>query len=312
MVARASSRTTPIMRLKRSFKRHWILYLMLAVPVVYILTFAYAPMVGLLMAFEDYRPTRGILGSKWVGLKHFERFVSMPVFWTLLKNTLAISLYSLAAGFPIPIILALALNEVRFSKLKKTVQMVSYAPYFISTVVMVGILSQFFSTQFGPVNIVRRMLGLDAINFMGEQSMFRSLYVWSGVWQGSGYGAVIYIAAIAGIDPQLHEAALIDGANRFQRLWHVDVPGILPTVVIMLIMNCGSIMSVGYEKIYLMQNSLNSSVSEVISTYVYKIGLKDAQYSFSAAVGMFNSVINFILLVLVNGISRRVSETSLW
>ena len=312
MVARASSRTTPIMRLKRSFKRHWILYLMLAVPVVYILTFAYAPMVGLLMAFEDYRPTRGILGSKWVGLKHFERFVSMPVFWTLLKNTLAISLYSLAAGFPIPIILALALNEVRSSKLKKTVQMVSYAPYFISTVVMVGILSQFFSTQFGPVNIVRRMLGLDAINFMGEQSMFRSLYVWSEVWQGSGYGAVIYIAAIAGIDPQLHEAALIDGANRFQRLWHVDVPGILPTVVIMLIMNCGSIMSVGYEKIYLMQNSLNSSVSEVISTYVYKIGLKDAQYSFSAAVGMFNSVINFILLVLVNGISRRVSETSLW
>lgn len=312
MVARASSRTTPIMRLKRSFKRHWILYLMLAVPVVYILTFAYAPMVELLMAFEDYRPTRGILGSKWVGLKHFERFVSMPVFWTLLKNTLAISLYSLAAGFPIPIILALALNEVRSSKLKKTVQMVSYAPYFISTVVMVGILLQFFSTQFGPVNIVRRMLGLDAINFMGEQSMFRSLYVWSGVWQGSGYGAVIYIAAIAGIDPQLHEAALIDGANRFQRLWHVDVPGILPTVVIMLIMNCGSIMSVGYEKIYLMQNSLNSSVSEVISTYVYKIGLKDAQYSFSAAVGMFNSVINFILLVLVNGISRRVSETSLW
>lgn len=312
MAARASSRTTPIMRLKRSFKRHWILYLMLAVPVVYILTFAYAPMVGLLMAFEDYRPTRGILGSKWVGLKHFKRFVSMPVFWTLLKNTLAISLYSLAAGFPIPIILALALNEVRSSKLKKTVQMVSYAPYFISKVVMVGILLQFFSTQFGPVNIVRRMLGLDAINFMGEQSMFRSLYVWSGVWQGSGYGAVIYIAAIAGIDPQLHEAALIDGANRFQRLWHVDVPGILPTVVIMLIMNCGSIMSVGYEKIYLMQNSLNSSVSEVISTYVYKIGLKDAQYSFSAAVGMFNSVINFILLVLVNGISRRVSETSLW
>lgn len=312
MVARASTRVTPIMRLRRSFKQHWILYLMLAVPVGYILTFAYAPMVGLLMAFEDYRPTRGIIGSKWVGLKHFERFVSMPVFWTLLKNTLAISLYSLAAGFPIPIILALALNEVRSSKLKKTVQMVSYAPYFISTVVMVGILSQFFSTQFGPVNIVRRMLGLDAINFMGEQSMFRSLYVWSGVWQGSGYGAVIYIAAIAGIDPQLHEAALIDGANRFQRLWHVDLPGILPTVVIMLIMNCGSIMSVGYEKIYLMQNSLNASVSEVISTYVYKIGLKDAQYSFSAAVGMFNSVVNFILLVLVNGISRRLSETSLW
>ena len=312
MVARASSRTTSIMRLKRSFKRHWILYLMLSVPVVYILTFAYAPMVGLLMAFEDYRPTRGILGSEWVGLEHFERFFSGAYVGRLLKNTFEISLYSLAAGFPIPIILALALNEVRSSKLKKTVQMVSYAPYFISTVVMVGILSQFFSTQFGPVNIVRRMLGLDAINFMGEQSMFRSLYVWSGVWQGSGYGAVIYIAAIAGIDPQLHEAALIDGANRFQRLWHVDVPGILPTVVIMLIMNCGSIMSVGYEKIYLMQNSLNSSVSEVISTYVYKIGLKDAQYSFSAAVGMFNSVINFILLVLVNGISRRVSETSLW
>ena len=155
-------------------------------------------------------------------------------------------------------------------------------------------------------------MGLSTINFMGEQSMFRSIYVWSGVWQGSGYGAVIYIAAIAGIDPQLHEAALIDGANRFQRLWHVDIPGILPTVVIMLIMNCGSIMSVGYEKIYLMQNSLNTSVSEVISTYVYKVGLKEAQYSFSAAVGMFNSVVNFIMLVLVNGISRRVSETSLW
>lgn len=299
-------------RLTQSLKKHWILYLLLVVPLVYIIIFAYTPMVGLLMAFEDYRPTRGIFGSKWVGLKHFKRFLTMPIFTTLLKNTIVISLYSLVAGFPLPIILALAINEVRSTKLKKVVQMVSYAPYFISTVVMVGILMQFFSVQFGPVNIVRRMMGMPAINFMGEQSMFRSIYVWSGVWQGSGYGAVIYIAAIAGIDPQLHEAALIDGANRFQRLCHVDIPGILPTVVIMLIMNCGSIMSVGYEKIYLMQNSLNTSVSEVISTYVYKVGLQEAQYSFSAAVGMFNSVVNFLLLVLVNGISRHVSETSLW
>lgn len=312
MVTPAVKSHTALSRFRRSFKRHWILYLLLVVPLAYIITFAYTPMVGLLMAFEDYRPTRGIFGSKWVGLKHFERFLSMPSFFTLLKNTVVISLYSLVAGFPMPIILALALNEVRMTKLKKTVQMVSYAPYFISTVVMVGIIMQFFSTQFGPVNILRRNMGLSTINFMGEQSMFRSIYVWSGVWQGSGYGAVIYIAAIAGIDPQLHEAALIDGANRFQRLWHVDIPGILPTVVIMLIMNCGSIMSVGYEKIYLMQNSLNTSVSEVISTYVYKVGLKEAQYSFSAAVGMFNSVVNFIMLVLVNGISRRVSETSLW
>ncbi|MGN1070582.1 MAG: ABC transporter permease [Candidatus Fimadaptatus sp.] len=312
MVTPAVKSHTALSRLRRSFKQHWILYLLLVVPLAYIITFAYTPMVGLLMAFEDYRPTRGIFGSKWVGLKHFERFLSMPSFFTLLRNTVVISLYSMVAGFPMPIILALALNEVRMTKLKKTVQMVSYAPYFISTVVMVGIIMQFFSTQFGPVNILRRNMGLSTINFMGEQSMFRSIYVWSGVWQGSGYGAVIYIAAIAGIDPQLHEAALIDGANRFQRLWHVDIPGILPTVVIMLIMNCGSIMSVGYEKIYLMQNSLNTSVSEVISTYVYKVGLKEAQYSFSAAVGMFNSVVNFIMLVLVNGISRRVSETSLW
>lgn len=312
MVNSMSKSATLKKRFISSIKKHWILYLLLVVPLAYIITFAYTPMVGLLMAFEDYRPTRGIFGSKWVGLKHFQRFVTMPIFTTLLRNTIVISLYSLVAGFPLPIILALVINELRSTKLKKVVQMVSYAPYFISTVVMVGILMQFFSVQFGPINIIRRMMGLSAINFMGEQSMFRSIYVWSGVWQGSGYGAVIYIAAIAGIDPQLHEAALIDGANRFQRLYHIDIPGILPTIVIMLIMNCGSIMSVGYEKIYLMQNPLNTSVSEVISTYVYKVGLKEAQYSFSAAVGMFNSVVNFLLLILVNGISRHISETSLW
>ena len=297
---------------KRSLTRHWILYLMLIVPVAYIITFAYIPMGGLLIAFEDFRPTRGIFGSKFVGLKHFQRFLSLPVFKTLLKNTVVISVYSLIAGFPMPIILALALNEVRSTKLRKTAQMISYAPHFISTVVMVGIIMQFFSPQFGPINVLRRMLSLPTVNYMGEQSMFRHIYVWSGVWQGSGYGAVIYIAAIAGIDPQLHEAAVIDGANRFQRLRYVTLPGILPTVVIMMIMNSGSIMSVGYEKIYLMQNSLNTSVSEVISTYVYKVGLKEAQYSFSSAVGMFNSVVNFILLVSVNAIARRVSETSLW
>ena len=302
----------PVSRLRKSVKLHWPMYLMLVVPVSYIIIFAYLPMGGIVMAFQNFRPTRGFMGSQWVGLKHFLKFWSMPVFPQLLKNTLTISLYSLIAGFPIPILLALTLNSIHNMALKKTVQMVTYAPYFISLVVMVGMLMQFLSMQIGPVNLIIKLMGGDAVNFMGEPGMFRSIYVWSGVWQGSGYGSIIYLAAISGVDVQQHEAAIIDGANKVQRVIHVDIPAILPTIVISLIMSCGSIMSVGHEKIFLMQNSLNNSVSEVISTYVYKVGLKDAQYSFAAAVGLFNSAVNFALLIIVNGIARKLNETSLW
>ncbi len=299
-------------QLRKSLREHWALYVLLSVPFALVIIFNYVPMVGILMAFEKYRPNRGIFGSQWIGMENFRRFVNMPMFWQLLRNTLIISLYSLVAGFPMPILLALGLNELRSGKLKKSIQMVTYAPYFISTVVMVGMLYQLLDYNNGPVNAILGMLHVPKINFLGEVGMFRSIYVWSGVWQGTGYSAVLYLAAISGIDPQLYEAAVIDGANKPQRMWHVDLPGIAPTIIIQLIFSMGGILGVGYEKIFLMQNSLNIANSEVISTYVYKTGLEQAQYGFAAAVDLFNSVVNFVILVLVNWVARRVGETSLW
>ena len=299
-------------RLKKSLREHWVLYALLSVPLAVTIIFHYIPMVGVLMAFENYRPNRGIFHSKWIGLENFSKFVRNPIFWKLIRNTLSISVYSLLAGFPMPIILAIALNELRSQKLKKIIQTVTYAPHFISTVVMVGILFQLMDYNNGPLNTILYSLGRPRINFLGEPALFSSIYVWSGVWQGMGYSAILYLAAISGIDPQLYEAAIIDGANKAQRVLHVDLPGIAPTVTIQLIMSIGGLLSVGYEKIYLMQNSLNISVSEVISTYVYKIGLEQAQYGMSATIGLFNSIINFILLAMANWLSRRISETSLW
>lgn len=296
----------------KSFKKHWELYLLVLPPVLYLLIFKYIPMVGVQIAFKDFSVVKGIWGSPWVGLKHFEAFFNSPNFWLLIKNTIGISFYSLIAGFPIPILLALALNEIRTGYFKKTVQMVTYAPHFISTVVMVSIIILMLSPHVGVVDKLFTWLGFPMTNFMGIPEYFKSIYVWSGVWQGMGYSSIIYIAALAGVDPSLYEAAKMDGASRLRKIWHIDLPTLVPVTVIMLILSLGSIMGVGFEKIYLMQNPLNTSASEVISTYVYKVGLIGANFSFSAAVGFFNSIINLILLVIVNSISRKVSENSLW
>ncbi|MBW7453562.1 ABC transporter permease [Paenibacillus sepulcri] len=296
----------------RKVKRHWQLYLLVLLPLAYIVIFKYIPMYGAQIAFRDFSPVKGFSGSDWVGLQNFSDFFNSPNFWLLIKNTLVISLYSLVIGFPAPIILALALNEIRNARFKKTVQMVTFAPYFISTVVMVSMIILFLSPRLGFIDSIVQLLGIESINFMGVPKYFSSIFVWSNVWQGIGYGAVIYLAALAGVNSELYEAAKVDGASRFQRVIHIDLPGIMPAAIILLILNVGQIMNVGFEKIYLMQNPLNTGTSEVISTYVYKIGLIGANFSFSAAVDLFNSVINLILLLTVNFVARRISDSSLW
>ncbi|WP_307469034.1 ABC transporter permease [Paenibacillus harenae] len=293
-------------------RKHWQLYMIVVPPLLFFLIFKYYPMLNTVLAFKDYNVIKGIWGSPWVGMKNFNLFFDNPMFWPLVKNTLLISGYLLLAGFPIPILLALMLNEVRSGRFKKVVQMVSFAPYFISTVVMVSIIMLFLSPRLGFVNIAMNAIGLDSVNFLGEPGMFRSIYVWSDIWQTAGYSAVIYLAAIAGIDPTLYEAAKVDGASRFQKILHVDLPGILPTIMIVLILNVGSVMAIGFEKIYLLQNPLNLVNSEIIATYVYSVGLLNANYSFATAVGLFNSVINLILLTSVNGLAKRFSNTSIW
>lgn len=299
-------------RISVEVKRHWQLYLMLVLPVTYLIIFAYLPMGGAVIAFKDYSIRGGIWGSEWVGLKHFKNFFTTPDFKNLMTNTLALSLYSLIISFPMPILLALAINEMRGRHYKKVVQMVTYLPYFISTVVLVGIMQNIFSVRTGLVNNIIMLFGGKAIDFMGKPGLFRSLYVWSGVWQGMGYSAVIYIAALASVDISQTEAAIIDGAGRFARVWNVDIPTIMPTIVIQLILAVGSIMSLGFEKVYLMQNPVNMQTSEIISTFVYKRGLINFQYSYATAVGLFNSVCNMVLIVLANMFSKRVNETSLW
>ncbi len=296
----------------RSFRRHWQLYLLIIPPVLYFIIFKYLPMANAVLAFKNYNVVKGIWGSPWVGTQYFEMFFRNPAFATLIKNTLYISFYQLIVGFPIPILLALALNEVKSARFKKTVQMVTYAPYFISTVVMVSIIMLFLSPRLGIVNTITGALGFEAVNYLGEPGMFRTIYVLSDVWQTMGYSAVIYLAALAGVDPSLYEAAKVDGANRFQKILNVDLPGILPAAVIILILSVGNIMALGFEKMYLLQNPLNLSTSEIISTYVYKIGLLNANYSFATAVGLFNSLINLVLLLVVNAIAKRASNTSLW
>ena len=288
------------------------LYLLLLPAVLYALIFLYAPMGGVLIAFKDYSPVKGIFGSPWVGLKYFERFLNAYNFEQIFVNTLSLSAYNLVAQFPIPIIFALLLNQMRQRRFKKVVQTVSYAPHFISMVVLVGMLNVFLSPSTGIVNIIIKSLGGDAVYFLGKADLFRPVYVWSGVWQDTGRSAIIYIAALSSIDQELHEAAMVDGASKLQQTLYIDIPGIMPTAVIMLILNLGRIMSVGFEKAYLMQNTLNISTAEIISTYVYKVGLLNAQFSLSAAIGLFNSVISCVLVVFVNFIARRYSDTSLW
>ncbi|HOJ08970.1 MAG TPA: ABC transporter permease subunit [Clostridiales bacterium] len=292
--------------------KNYELYIFILPALLYFLIFHYGPMYGIQIAFKDFIATKGIWGSPWTGMKHFNYFFKSYYFNLLIKNTVGIALYSMAAGFPIPIILALLLNELKNEKFKKLVQNVTYAPHFISTVVMVGMILAFLAPSNGIINGIIKALGGEPIPFMSKPSMFRSIYVWTGVWQSAGWSSIIYLAALSGIDTQLHEAAIVDGATRLQRIRHINIPGIMPTMVIILILNSGSIMNVGFEKVFLMQNSLNMETSDVISTYVYRMGLLNAQYSFSSAVGFFNSVINFTLLIIVNNIAKKLNETSLW
>jgi putative aldouronate transport system permease protein len=268
-------------------------------------------MYGVQIAFRDFNPGLGITGSPWVGMDHLDRFFQSYYFWALIKNTLFIALYQLAL-FPLPILVALSMNEVASVRFKKFVQTITYAPHFISIVVMTGMILAFLSPTTGILNKALVVLGGQPIAFLNEPGWFKSVYVLSGTWQNLGWGAIIYLAALAGINPELHEAATVDGATRMQRIWHVNIPGILPTIVILFILEMGHFMNVGFEKIYLLQNPLNLGASDVIQTFVYRNGLLQGQYSYAAAVGLFNSVINLILLVAVNGLARRNKGASLW
>lgn len=297
--------------LKEDLRRNYQLYIIFLPALAYFVIFHYLPMYGVQIAFRNYLPARGIWGSEWWGMYHFERFFRSYNSTTVILNTLKISLLSLVLGFPCPVILALLINELRFKRFQKSLQMISYAPHFVSTVAIVGMITIMFSNQ-GLVSAVARRLGLPYTNLLISPTSFVWIYVLSGIWQGMGWGSVIYFSVLAGIDVSMHEAAYIDGATKMQRILYIDLPSIAPTMVIMLILNCGSIMSVGYEKIYLMQNPLNLSASEIISTYVYKMGLINSDFSYSAAIGLFNSVVNLVLLVLVNTIARKISDNSLW
>lgn len=291
---------------------NWQFWVIIAIPLIYAIVFAYIPMGGVILAFKDYSIKKGILGSDWVGLRYFKQFLLSPSSSKVIWNTLVLGFYSLIASFPIPILLAVGLNEIKAVKFKKTVQMVTYAPYFISTVVMVGMLMQMTDLRIGIINKLLGLFGVGPINFFGNASIFRGLYVWSGVWQVTGYSAIIYIAALAGVSPELKEAAIVDGASRMKRIWHVDLPAIRPTIVTMLIFACGNMINIGFDKVYLMQNSMNLARSEVIATFVYKVGLVNADYGFSTAAGLFQSLVSFLMLIAVNRLSKVITETSLW
>ena len=298
----------------KTFKRYgknWPLYLMLLPGIVYIFIFHYIPMYGVTIAFKDFYASKGILGSPWVGLENFQRVFNSPDFLRLIWNTLSLSLYQLILTFPIPIILALMINSSSSKKFGTFIQNLTYAPYFISTVVLVGMMLVIFSNN-GIANTLLKKLGMDAQLFMGEAKYFKNMFVFSSVWQTTGWSSIIYLAALAGVNTELHEAASIDGASKLKRVLHIDFPHILPTAVIVLTLNVGKIMSLGFEKAYLMQTTLNISVSEILSTYVYKKGLLDIDYSYSAAIGLFNNVINLVLLLSVNRVSKKLTDTGLW
>ncbi|HEM4695935.1 TPA: sugar ABC transporter permease [Streptococcus suis] len=287
-------------------KQQKLLLLMLLPGLVLTFIFRYIPMYGVLIAFKDYNPLKGVLGSEWIGFEEFTKFLSSPNFGTLLANTLKLSVYGLLLGFLPPIILAIMLNQLLSDKAKKRIQLVLYAPNFISVVVIVGMIFLFFSVG-GPVNSILSLFGIEA-NFLTDPDFFRPLYILSGIWQGMGWASTLYTATLVNVDPALIEAAKLDGANIFQRIWHIDLPALKPVMVIQFILAAGGIMNVGYEKAFLMQTSLNLTSSEIISTYVYKIGLVSGDYSYSTAVGLFNAVINIILLIAVNKIVKRIND----
>ena len=313
-----SSSPSPALR-RRGFvynmRKHWQLYLFLLLPVAYLLIFHYYPLLGLQLAFKRFNIRLGMWDSPWVGFKNFSKFFRSYQFGRVLPNTLILSFYSLSVSFFVAIVFALALNSMRLKKLQKVLQNVSYIPHFISTVVLVGMMLQMLNPRVGLYGLLGKALtGSEPDDLFAIPKFFRHLYVWSGVWQNTGWNSIIYVAALSSVAPELHEAAQIDGASRVKRIWHVDLPAIIPTATILLIMNAGNILSVGFEKVYLMQNNINLSTSEVISTYVYKSAMTagTGDFSYSTAVGMFNSVVNFALLITVNAVASHVGSTSLW
>ena len=279
---------------------------------LYYLIFKYIPMFGIVIAFQDYSPYLGYFKSEWVGLQNFIDFFESIYFWRLIRNTLMLNVYDLLLGFPVQIIFALLLNEVTNQGIKRFVQTVSYLPHFISIVIVVGIMHSFLSPNSGIVNVLLNNMGKDTIDFWTESKWFRPLYIGSGIWQGFGWGSIIYLAAISGIDPNLYEAAEMDGARRIRKMIHITIPGIMPTIVILLILRLGNMMSVGFQKIILMYNGATYETADVISTYVYRKGIAGGEFSFATAVGLFNSVINLILIFAANTFSRKIGETSLW
>lgn len=298
----------------KNIRRNWGLYLLLLPAVALLICFSYKPMYGIIIAFKDYKPSMGITGSPWADpwYKYFLKFFKSFQFSTTITNTLFINLYSLVVNFPLPIIMALVINQMQARRFKKAFQTITYMPHFISTVVMVGLILIFLSPGSGLFGNIFKLFGAEAPNLMGKADLFSTIYVWADAWQHTGWDSIIYLAALSTVDINLYEAATVDGASRWHKLIFIDVPMLIPTAVILLIMRLGNLMSLGFEKVYLMQNNLNLSASEIIATYVYKIGITSAQYSYSAAINMFNTIINFILLVAVNKILKKVSNSSLW
>ncbi|GGD79957.1 ABC transporter permease [Paenibacillus nasutitermitis] len=296
----------------KKIKPNLSLYVLISLPLAYFIIFCYWPIYGVQIAFKNFSAVQGIMGSPWVGFAHFQTFFDSIFFDRVVWNTVKISVFSIVLGFPAPIILALLINELKNRYFQKVVQNISYAPYFISQVVMVGILIVFLSPSTGLINQLTALFGWEPISFMQESGWFKTIFITSGIWQGTGWGTVIYMAVLAGVDHEQIEAAVLDGANKFQRIWYISLPYIMPTAVILFILSAGSIMNVGFEKVFLMQNSSNMEASDVISTFVYRKGLLNIEYSFATAVGLFNSLINFFILIAVNRFARRTGNMSLW
>ncbi|MBM7578110.1 ABC transporter permease [Jeotgalibacillus terrae] len=288
-------------------KKNYLLYLFIAPAIILTIIFKYIPMYGAVIAFKDFSPMRGILGSEWVGLEHFTGFLTSPNFLNIFMNTLKLSSFELLLGFPIPIILALMLNQIRRANAKKNIQLILYAPHFISVVVISGMVFLFLSPT-GPINSLITLVTGNSYSFMSDPDAFRSIYIISGIWQGAGWASIIYVAALANVDPQLHDAAKIDGASLLRRIWHIDLPVLKPVMAVLFILAAGGIMAIGFEKAYLLQTSMNIPASEIIPTYVYKLGLQAGDYSFATAVGLFNAVINVFLLVFVNSVVKKLNE----
>jgi multiple sugar transport system permease protein/putative aldouronate transport system permease protein len=309
-----SARSGGYRHLLMQIRRRWQLYLLLILPLAYLIIFAYVPILGAQIAFRDYKLAGGIWNSPWVGLANFQRFFNSYQFSRVIVNTLDLGIYLLVVGFPIPIIVALSLNQVRVIWFKKTVQLATYAPHFISTVVMVGLILQMLNPRFGVLTQITSALGIAPINAMSRPELYQSVFVWSDIWQHMGFAAIIYLAALTTIDPALHEAAVVDGASRLRRIWHIDIPGIMPIATMLLILNFGNFINIGFEKALLLQNPINTSVSEILDTYIYKVGLASPtlDFSYATAIGLFKGVLALVMVVFANYSVKRLGQESLW